>query len=81
MPVVYLSERDKLCSRMAKWIYGEMRLRRISQEKLAEKMGIRQQSLSRKLRTKSFDFNDFCFFVKEFKPSQSELLELVGLDE
>lgn len=79
MPKVYLSEKDRLCSKLSRYVYGEMRIRRITQKEMAEKMNITQQSLSRKLKEESFDFSDFLFFVKEFEPSQKELLDLVGM--
>ena len=79
MPKVYLSEKDRLCSKLARWVYGEMRIRRLSQSQVAEKMGISHQALSKKLKRESFDFSDFLFFVKEFEPSQQELLDLVGM--
>ena len=79
MPKVYLTEKDRLCSRLAKWVYGEMHVRRISQEELAKKMCIAQQSLSRKLREESFNYTDFVFFVKEFQPSDKELREIIGV--
>ena len=78
MPRVYLSDKDRLCSRLSRWVYGELKIRRMSQTALAEKMGISHQALSQKLSRESFDFTDFCFFVKEFEPDQKELLELVG---
>lgn len=80
MPKVYLTEKDRLCARLAVWVYGEMKSRRITQEKLAEKMNIRQQSLNRKLREESFDFADFTFFVKEFQPDNKTLKHIVGLE-
>lgn len=79
MPKVYLNERDRLCSKLSRYVYGEMRIRRITQKEMAKKMNITQQSLSRKLKEESFDFSDFLFFVKEFEPSQKELLDLVGM--
>ena len=79
MPKVYLSERDRLCSRLAKWVYGELRVRKMPQSALAEKMGITQQSLSRKLSGENFKYSDFLFFVKEFEPTTKELLEMIGM--
>ena len=79
MPQVYLSESDRMRARLAKWVYGELRIRRMSQATLAAKMGVTHQALSQKLRRKSFSYTDFCFFVKEFEPTQKELLDLVGV--
>lgn len=79
MPKVYLSEKDRLCARLARWVYGEMKVRRTSQREIAGKMGISHQALSQKLIRESFDYTDFVFFVKEFQPSNKELLEIIGL--
>ena len=79
MPKVYLTEKDRLCARLAKWVYGEMKVRRLTLEAVATKMGITHQSLSRKLKTASFSYADFIFFVKEFQPSNKELMEIIGL--
>lgn len=79
MPKVYLTEKDRLCARLARWAYGEMKVRRISQKTIAEKMGITQQALSRKLKSASFDYTDFVFFVKEFEPDNKELREIIGI--
>ena len=79
MPTVYLTERDRLCHRLAKWVYGEMKVRRLSQEKVAKKMNISHQALGQKLRKASFSYEDFVFFVKEFQPSNNELREIIGI--
>ena len=79
MPKVYLTEKDRLCARLSKWVYGEMKYRRLSQTAVANKMGISHQALSRKLKCASFSYSDFIFFVKEFQPSNKELLEIIGL--
>lgn len=81
MPKVYLSEKDRLCARLARWVYGEMKVQRISQRKIAERMGISQPALCRKLRDASFDYADFVFFVKEFQPSNKDLLNIIGIEE
>lgn len=79
MPKVFLTEKDRLCNRLSKWVYGEMRSRQLSLENIAKKMGISHQALSRKLRIASFSYSDFIFFVKEFQPSDKELKEIIGI--
>ena len=79
MPKVYLTEKQRICSRLAKWVHGEMRSRRLSQRTVAEKMGISHQALSQKLLKASFDYTDFIFFVQEFQPSDGELKQIIGL--
>ena len=81
MPKVYLTEKDRLCARLSRWVYGEMKVRRISQRTLAKRMNISHQALSVKLRKQSFDYTDFVFFVKEFQPSDNELKQIIGIEE
>ena len=79
MPKVYLTEKDRICARLSRWVYGEMKVRRLSQESVAKKMNISHQALSRKLLKSSFNYSDFVFFVKEFQPSDKELKEIIGI--
>ena len=79
MPKVYLTEKDRICARLSRWVYGEMKVRRLSQQSVADKMNISHQALSRKLLKASFDYSDFVFFVKEFQPSDKELKEIIGI--
>ena len=77
MPKVYLSEKDRLSARLAKWVYGEMKLRGMTQAQLAEMLFISQQALSKKLSRASFSYEDFVLLVKVFEPTANELAALV----
>ena len=79
MPKAHLTEKDRLCARLSRYVYGEMKERRLSQETVAKEMGISQATLSYKLRKSSFSYSDFVFFVKLFKPDEKELLYIIGL--
>lgn len=79
MPKVYLTEKERLCSRLARWVYGELRVQGMSQQELAEHLGISQQALSAKLKRASFSYSDFVTIVKTLKPSNQDLLHIIGL--
>lgn len=79
MPKVYLTDTEQKCARFAAWVYGQMKIRNMSQRSLAEKLGISHQALSKKLSKRSFDFSDYLFFVNEFQPTDKELREISGL--
>lgn len=79
MPKVYLTDEERACARLSKWVYGELKVRQLSQRTLASKMHISHQALSRKLKDKSFDYKDFVFFVKEFEPDEKELQQIIGI--
>jgi transcriptional regulator with XRE-family HTH domain len=78
MPRVYLSEKDRLSARLSSWVYGEMKVKKIPQRELADAMGVSQQALSRKLKSRSFSFADFLAIVKVLEPDEKELNRLVG---
>ena len=78
MPKVYLSENQRLSSRLASWVYGEMKLQRISQSAMAKEMDISQQALSLKLKNRSFSFTDFLTIVRVLQPDSKELDHLLG---
>ena len=77
MPRVYLNDNDRMSARLAKWVYGELKARRMSQGTLAKEMDISQQALSLKLRKRQFSYTDFLTLVRVFEPSADELAWLV----
>lgn len=81
MPRVYMSESKRLSARLASWMYGQMKLKGISQRMLAEELQITQQALSYKLKKHQFSFADFVTIVGVFAPDPSELAWLVGKKE
>lgn len=80
MPKVYLSEKDRLCQKLGSWVYGQMRINRISQAKVADELGVTQQAFSKKLKKCRFTYEDFLTFVKIFNPTQNDLLWLVSYE-
>ena len=79
MPKVFLNEKERLCHRLASWVQGEKKLRKITDTDLAKEHGISQSAMSRKLREESFDYKDFVFFVQKFQPDNETLKYIVGL--
>lgn len=79
MPKVFLNEQDRACHRLASWVQGEKKLRKISDSKLADEHGISQEAMSRKLRLESFDFKDFVFFVQMLGPDDDALHYILGI--
>ena len=79
MPKVYLSSQEKLNSRLAAWVYGELKIRQMTQKDLAKEMQISQQALNLKLRIARFTFEDLCTFIRVFEPSDDDLKRLVRI--
>ena len=81
MPKTYLTKQDKLNNDLAAWIYGTMRVKRISQSTMAEKMGIKQPSLNYKLRHGSFTFQDLTTVFEMLEPDARTLTRLMGCEK
>jgi len=79
MPKVYLSENDRLSERLVSWVYGEMKIKKISQRQMADEMEISQQAFSQKLKNHSFSFTDFLTIVRVLKPDTQEIERLLGV--
>lgn len=77
MPKVYVTNNERLCARLAAWVYGQMKVRRITQQDIADIRGVSRQAISKKLISQSFDFEDFVTFVELFEPDDAELRRLI----
>ena len=77
MPKTYLTKQEKLNNDLAAWIYGTMRVKRISQSKMAEQMGIKQPSLNYKLRHGNFTFQDLAVVFDILQPDAETLQRLM----
>lgn len=78
MPKVFFSENQRLCNRLASWVYGEMKSQGIKQQEMAEAMGISQQAFSMKLKKHNFTFADFLVIVRVLNPDEKEITRLLG---
>ena len=77
MPKVYITTTERRNAKLTAWIYGEMKIQRITQSAVAAKLGISQPSFNRKLRNQNFDFDDFTALVELFNPNDEEIARLV----
>lgn len=78
MPKTYLTKQDKLNNDLSAWIYGTMRVNRISQETMAASLGIKQPSLNYKLRKCTFTFQDLTTIFSVLKPDAETIARLMG---
>ena len=77
MARVYITKDAQRNARLAAWVYGELKVRKLTQADLAKRRGVSQQAISLKLKKHSFDFEDFACFVEIFDPSDEEIRRLV----
>lgn len=79
MPRVYLTRQGELNNRIVKLIYGTMKLKGISQTYLADKLGVKQPSLNRKLKTAHFTFADLATIFEVLELEDEEILSVMRL--
>lgn len=79
MPKVYLSEKDRINNRIARWLIGEMKVRNMKQADLALELNVTQQNISAKFKTKHFMVSDLVEFIRIFEPDESEVRYLLGM--
>ena len=81
MPKVYLTKEQQASYRLAEWVYSQMKMQRITQKEIGERLGISQQAVYNKLRRRSFEFEDFVCFVEIFRPNVKTLARLMEVEE
>ena len=80
MPKTYLTREMRLREKLTTWIYGQMKVNKMSQQQVAKSLGLSQAGLSLKLKKQSLTFDDFIFFLNLFKPDTDEIMDLVGAE-
>jgi hypothetical protein len=78
MPRVYLNDNDRLSEHLSAWIYGQMKMKQITQKDMAEHLFITASAFNQKLKKKKFSFNDFLTIVRILEPDADELVRLTG---
>lgn len=79
MPKTYITRQQKLNSDLSAWIYGNMKVQKVSQKELATRIGIKQPSLNYKLKHGNFSFADLTVIFGVLKPDADTLERLMGV--
>ena len=79
MPKCFLSEQDRVNNRISAWVYGELKVRRMTQEQLAKELGVTQQAVSSKLKLAHFLVSDLTEFIRIFEPDTAQVKHLLGM--
>ena len=79
MPKTYITRQQKLNNKLIEWIYGKMGANRITQQQIANAIGIAQPSVNRKLKKCNFTFQDLTAIFEILKPDEEDLMKLMGV--
>ena len=81
MPKTYITRQQKLNNDLSAWIYGNMKVQKVSQKQLADLIGIKQPSLNYKLKHGNYTFSDLAVIFGTLKPDVDTLARLMGVNE
>ena len=79
MPKSYFCETAS--DRLQSWVLGKKQRTGMTDEALGKERGITQQAISRKIKQKTFRFEDFVFFVRTFGMDYDTFQYIVGVKE
>lgn len=79
MPKVYLTKQDKLNSKLVALIYGTMKVKKIPQRVMADRLGISQPAFAKKLKNCQFTFADLATIFETLDMQDEEILSVMRL--
>ena len=77
MPRVYLTKQDEMSNKLVAMIYGTMKVKHVTQTKMADVLEISQQAFGKKLKHKQFTYWDLVRIFKELGFEDEQILSLM----
>ena len=77
MPKVYLTRHQQFNNKLVSLIYGTMKVKHISQKKMAEKLDISQQAFGKKLKNGQFTYWDLVRIFEALEFEDEQILSLM----
>ena len=79
MPRTYLTRQDKLNNKLITLIYGTMKVKRITQRNMADKLGISQPAFAKKLKKCQFTFAELTTIFEVLDTQDEEIISVMRL--
>lgn len=77
MPKVYLTKQDEMSEKLVALIYGRMKVRNVTQKKMADRMGISQQAYGKKLKNRQFTYWDLVIIFDELDIDDQQMIQVM----
>lgn len=77
MPKVYLTKQDEMNTRLVAMIYGTMKVNKISQKTMADKLGISQPAFCKKMKKAQFTFQELVTIFEVLETPDSDILSVM----
>ena len=79
MPKVYLTKQDQLNNKLVTLIYGTMKVKKITQRAMADKLGISQPAFAKKLKNCQFTYVELPTIFEMLDMQDAEILSVMKL--
>ena len=79
MPKVYLTRQDKLNEKLVAYIYGAMKVKKITQREMADRLGVSQPAFAKKLKKCRFTHADLATIFDTLDTQDEEILSVMRL--
>ena len=79
MPKVFISKQDKLNNKLVSLIYGNMKVKKIPQREMADRLGISQPAFAKKLKNCQFTHADLATIFDTLDTQDEEILSVMRL--
>ena len=77
MPRVYLTKQDELNNKLVALIYGTMKVKHVSQARIARRLGISQPAFSKKLKKGQFTYWELVNIFDELELEDNQILSVM----
>ena len=77
MPKIFLTKEDALSDRLVMLIYGTMKVKRLTQTYMADKLGITQQAFGKKLKKAQFTYLELITVFKVLELPDEKILSVM----
>ena len=77
MPKIFLTKEDALSDRLVMLIYGTMKVKRLTQTYMADKLGITQQAFSKKLKKAQFTHTELITIFDVLETPDEKILSVM----
>ena len=77
MPRAYITTQEKLNNKLVSLIYGTMKVKKVTQTKMADELGISQQAFGKKLKNSQFTFADLTTVFRVLDMPDEDILSVM----
>jgi len=79
MPKSYITKQEQMNNQLVSMIYGTMKVKRMTQSQMAEKLAITQQSFGKKLKKAQFTYSDLTTIFETLDIPDEDIVKVMKI--